>query len=216
MRARWTIAFAVLCALGMARSAWADRPDYRKMSFFENSEWLSVSTTFTELFDSEAYRDLSSGFPTSVVLRIYVYQKGQELPVTLQVVSMRVIYDLWEDEYVLRVDGPEGRTTKRYASRVEVLRKLTQLQKYRIAAVGRIQLGVHYFLALSAELNPVEEEMLAEMRRWLTKSTSDSTLDSSSSFFGSFVSVFVNPKLQKAERIVRLRSQPFYRVKPGE
>lgn len=207
------LACALLCGLGLGSPAHAERPDYRKMSFFEGADSLAVSTTFTELFDSNAYRNLSSGFPTTVVLRLYVYRKGQELPVNLQVVSLRVIYDLWEEVYILRTDGPSGRKKQRLTSRVEVLRKLTQLQKQVVAPLASIDVGPHHFLALSAELNPVEEEMLAEMRRWLTKSTNESRLDSSSSFFGSFVSVFVNPKLQKAERIVQLRSQPFFRVK---
>lgn len=208
-----TLVVGVLCLVGVASEAYAGGPDYRKMSFFESATSLSVSMTFTELFDSDAYRNLSSGFPTTVVLRLYVYRKGQELPVSIQVVSMRVIYDLWDEVYVVRIDGSNGRKKLRLKNRVTVLRRLTQLDKYALAPVDRIPLGVHHFLAFSAELNPVEEETLAEMRRWLTKSTSESRLDSSSSFFGSFVSVFVNPKLQKAERILRFQSQPFYRVK---
>ena len=38
-----------------------------------------------------------------------------------------------------------------------------------------------------------------------SRSTSESQLDSSSSFFGSFVSVFVNPQLQAADRVLRLQ-----------
>jgi hypothetical protein len=90
---------------------------------------------------------------------------------------------------------------------------MTQLQRFAVGTLDEVKVGPHYFLAIVAELNPVDEKRMAEMRRWLTKSSSETRLDSSSSFFGSFVSVFVNPKLQKADRIVRLRSQLFYRVK---
>jgi hypothetical protein len=200
--------------VGLSSSAFADdEPINKKMSFAESDGSLVASTTFTGLFDQEAYRDLSSGFPTTVVLRTYVYRKRQELPVSLQVVSLRVVYDLWDEVYLVRIDGPEGRENLRLESRLEVLRVMTQLRRFPVAPLKRVRIGPHYFLAMVAELNPVEEERLAEMRRWLTKSTSETHLDSSSSFFGSFVSVFVNPKLQKADRIVRLRSQPFYRVK---
>jgi hypothetical protein len=34
-----------------------------------------------------------------------------------------------------------------------------------------------------------------------------------SSFFGSFVSVFVNPKIPVSDRTLKLRSQAFYRTK---
>ena len=33
-------------------------------------------------------------------------------------------------------------------------------------------------------------------------------------FFGSFVSVFYNPKIADADRVLRLRSQPFFRPPP--
>jgi hypothetical protein len=33
-------------------------------------------------------------------------------------------------------------------------------------------------------------------------------------FFGNFVSVFVHPKIAEADRLLKLRSQPFYRPQP--
>ena len=51
------------------------------------------------------------------------------------------------------------------------------------------------------------------MRRWLTQGTGGG-LDRGGSFFGSFVSVFVNPKVAAADRTVRMQSQPFFRPKP--
>jgi hypothetical protein len=207
---------ALLClglVLSLTTSAFAEKPIAKKMSFAERKGELVASTTFTGLFDREAYLALSSGFPTTVVIRTYVYEKSMELPVSIQVVSLRVVYDLWDEVYLARVDGPKGRENLRFDSRLEVLRLVTQLHRFSVASLKEVRVGPHYFLALVAELNPVNKKRLAEMRRWLTKSSSETRLDSSSSFFGSFVSVFVNPKLQNADRIVRLRSQPFYRVK---
>jgi hypothetical protein len=183
------------------------------MSFAERKGKLVASTTFTGLFDRNDYLGLSSGFPTTVIIRTYVYEKDQELPVSIQVLSLRVVYDLWDEVYLARIDGPDGRENMRLESRLDVLRLMTQLQRFAVGTLDEVKVGPHYFLAIVAELNPVDEKRMAEMRRWLTKSSSETRLDSSSSFFGSFVSVFVNPKLQKADRIVRLRSQLFYRVK---
>ena len=199
--------------LALATRVHADKPIGKKMSFAERKGKLVVSTTFTGLFDSDAYLALSSGFPTNVVIRTYVYQKNKELPVSIEVTSLRVVYDLWDEVYLARIDGPSGRRNLKLDTRLEVLRLLTQLRRFSVASLRKVRIGPHYFLALVAELNPVNKKRLAEMRRWLTKSNSETRLDSSSSFFGSFVSVFVNPKLQKADRVVRLRSQPFYRVK---
>lgn len=207
------LVFGMLALVVGTPPARAEPPDYKKMRFVERGKNLAVYASFTELFDKEAYEALSSGFPTTVVTKLYLYRKKQELPVVVHVLSTRVVYDLWDEIYLLRVDSPGGRQNLRIRSRIDVLERLTSFKNYPIANLASIEIGPHYFVALEVELNPVDEERLAEMRRWLTKPTSETRLDSSSSFFGSFVSVFVNPKMQKADRILRLRSQPFYRKK---
>jgi hypothetical protein len=198
--------------VGAAHRARAEEVTAKKMSFAERGGQLVVSTTFTELFDQDSYLALSSGFPTTVVIRLYVYRKGRKLPVSLRVATVRVVYDLWDEVYEIERRDQSGVHDKRLDSRVDSLRELTQLRRFPLADLDDIAIGPHYFLGAVIELNPVEEETLAEMRRWLTRPASETRLDTSSSFFGSFVSVFVNPKLEDAERSVRLRSQPFYRV----
>ena len=81
-----------------------------------------------------------------------------------------------------------------------------------MANLADIAAGPHYYLAMVAELNPVSQETMAEVRRWLTRPAGSTRLNRETSFFGSFVSIFVNAKLPEAERVVRARSQPFYRV----
>jgi hypothetical protein len=69
-----------------------------------------------------------------------------------------------------------------------------------------------FYLAVRADLNPVSQETMTEVRRWLSQSTGG--LDRGGLFFGSFVSVFENPKIADADRVLRVRSQPFYRATP--
>jgi hypothetical protein len=54
---------------------------------------------------------------------------------------------------------------------------------------------------------------MTEVRRWLSQGTGGG-LDRGGVFFGSFVSVFVNTKIADADRVLRIRSQPFYRAAP--
>ncbi|MCP4449104.1 MAG: DUF4390 domain-containing protein [Myxococcales bacterium] len=207
------LTFATAVFLGAIGSAQAKGPKTRKMRFVERGRSLTVNTNFTELLDSENFTALSSGFPMRIVLHLLVYQDGYDTPVAVQRMRKRVVYDLWDETYLLEETGPGGTREIRFGSRVQLLRRLTQLRRHPIAKLEDVGIGPHYFLVIVAQLNPVEDAELAEMRRWLSKSSSESKLNSSSSFFGSFVSVFANPKLAKAERVVRLRSQPFYRVK---
>ena len=184
----------------------------RRMGFAERGKNLVVTTSFPELFDRGAAEKMSSGFPSSVVIRMYVFRKDRtERPVSLVLVEHEIVYDLWDEVYVLRTRGPLGKRELRYKSRQQAVRALTELDHMPIAPLDRIAIGPHHFLAAVIELNPISPELLAEMRRWLSRPAGES-LDSSSSFFGSFVSVFVNPKLDRADRTLRIRSQPFYRT----
>jgi hypothetical protein len=200
-----------LVLTGTTGRAGADMVSYKRMRFVEKGGLLGVTVNFTELFDEVAYENLSSGFPTTVVVRMYVYRKKNEAPVSMALASFRVVYDLWNENFMLETEGPLGRKTRKFEHRSDALQILTSLKKFPVASLSEIDVGPHYFLAMVVELNPVGEELLAETRRWLSES-SDERFDTGASFFGSFVSVFVNPKLKEADRVLRLRSQPFYRV----
>jgi hypothetical protein len=209
---RLVIAGALL--LAAAAPAFADEPELiaKRMEFAERGGRLTVTTSFTEVFTAEAYQELGSGLANSVVVRLYVYRTGEELPAAFTLAAFRIVYDLWDEEYLVRIDTTAGRQNLRFATRAEALRAITELERFAVADLADIDVGPHYFLAMVVELNPVSEEMLAELRRWLTRPAGAASLDRSTSFFGSFVSVFVNPKLPEADRVVRIRSQPFYRV----
>jgi len=214
MCARRMVAVFAAAFVGVAALAHAEdgKVIQRRMYFAERGESLTVTTSFTELLDKKAYERLKSGFATTIVARIYVYKKDKELPVSVVMARFRAVYDLWDEVYVVRIDGPQGRDTRRYKSRAEALKALTSLDECPIAPLADIPKGPHHYMAMVVELNPVSKELLAEMRRWLTKPARSTSLDRSSSFFGSFVSVFVNPKLPEADRVLKYRSQPFYRT----
>ncbi len=210
---RFLTAAVVLVLVARAAPARADDDIIRtRMAFAEQKRDLVVSTSFTDLLDQAAYERLGSGFATTIVARIYVYKEGKDLPVSAVMASFRVVYDLWDEVYVVRIDGPMGRETRRISRRADALKAVTTLDRCPIAPLAEIPRGQNHYMAMVVELNPVSKELMAEMRRWLTRPAGSASLDRGSSFFGSFVSVFVNPELPQAERVLKLRSQPFYRV----
>jgi hypothetical protein len=65
-------------------------------------------------------------------------------------------------------------------------------------------------VAVRGDLNPISEDLLIEVRRWLVQpARGQRRLGAGDSFFGSFVSIFVNPRIEDSERQVRFVSQPF-------
>jgi hypothetical protein len=216
-RARLLIALAVATVVIAANPPRAhaedDKPELVRMQMAERGDDLTVTTKVTKLFDSAAFDALDSGFPSTVVIRTWVYPKDGSDPVAFQLIQRTVVYDIWDEEYVLRLDEPGSpRKTVRVKYKAEALNLLTALDGVPIAKLADLPVESVYLLAVVAELNPVSKETLAEVRRWLSQGTGGG-LDRGGAFFGSFVSVFVNPKIADADRVLRLRSQPFFRPK---
>jgi hypothetical protein len=209
------IALAVLAIAALTSPAVAapddDEPIGVRMRFVQTDTALQVSTSVGRLFDSASYEALDSGFPATVVIRLWVYPRDGTEPVAFQLLQRRIVYDLWDEVYQVQLDGPGGRRTMKVKFRAEALKLVTSLDGVPLAPLRALPAGDVFEVALAAELNPVSAETLAEVRRWLSQGGGG--LDRGGSFFGSFVSVFVNPKLAEADRVLRLRSQPFFRPK---
>ena len=182
----------------------------QKMRFTEGDGAIKVTTSIGKLFDSAAYDALGSGFESTILIRMWVYPKGSSDPVSFQILERKVIYDMWDEVYDIQLDGPDGRQDVKVKYRAEALKLLTSIDEVPIADADDLPVDKHHRLEMVVELNPVDEETLAEVRRWLTKG-SGGGLDRGGGLFGSVVSVFVNPKVADADRVIRLRSQPFYR-----
>ncbi|MBA3502264.1 MAG: hypothetical protein M4D80_18955 [Myxococcota bacterium] len=210
MRAAIVLALFAVTSLAHADD---DKPEIHKVRFIERGTSLTITanpTPLAKLFDSAAYEALDSGFTSTVVIRIWIYPKDSTDPVAFLLLQRQVLYNLWDEVFELRIDGKAPIKEKRQS---EALKKLTALDDLPVARLANLPYEQVYLLAMQVELNPVSKETLAEVRRWLSKGAGGG-LDRGGAFFGSFVSVFVNPKIPEADRVLRVRSQPFYRPKP--
>ncbi len=208
-----TVAAAIASAAILAPSratAEPDPPELQRMRVVERGDLLHATASISKLFDRSAYEALSSGFSSTVVVRIWVFPRDSTEPVAFRLLHRDVLYNLWDDVYELKLDGPGGRRVVRVQRKSEAFKLLTEIVDLPVARLVDLPVGRVFLLAMEVELNPVSKETLAEVRRWLTQGTGGG-LDRGGSFFGSFVSVFVNPKIAEADRVLRIQSQPFYR-----
>jgi hypothetical protein len=207
-RAHLVLLFAMLAV----RPAAADDGGLEKqtMKFMERGTSIYVTGNVTSLFDARAYDKLET---STVVIRLWVYPENRAKPTGFVLLHRQCVYDLWGEIYACALSGPTGRRTYKVKFRAEALKMMTGLDQVPIADIKDVAFEERYVVAAVAELNPVSKETLAEVRRWLSEG-SGGGLDRGGSFFGSFVSVFVNLKIPEADRVVRVRSQPFFRPRP--
>ena len=207
---RRALSVLVLVALGLTAHA-DDSPELEKMRFIERGANLTVTARINKLFDTAAYDALKSGFVQTIVIQTWVYPKSSTEPVAWTRDRRTVVYDPWDEVYRVRLCEKCKPVKVKYQS--EALKLLTEVTDLPVAQLADIKYEDLYYLAVRADLNPVSPETMTEVRRWLSQGTGGG-LDRGGVFFGSFVSVFVNPKIADADRVLRIRSQPFFRAAP--
>jgi hypothetical protein len=202
------IALLLVVAAATARADEADL-GVRTIRFAERGDQLVASGTFTEVFDADLLEQLASGFAQTIVLGAYVHQASDDTPIWYTTATYRVVYAQWDEVYLVRVRDPSGEHNLREAGRAEALRDATTMRELPIAPLAQIAVGGRYYASFIVEVNPVTPELVAEVRRWLARPRGGQV--GTDSFFGSFVSIFVNPKVPAADRTLRFRSQDFAR-----
>jgi hypothetical protein len=152
---------------------------------------------------------LGSGLPQRIVTRVYAYPEGGQQPITVTVLSCRVVYDLWEGVYRVQeqtASADRSRTVPDLKAVVQTCLNVRVMALGDDATFTRHRGKPIYFGAL-VELNPLSPDTVQRIRRWLSKSGGGQLRGDA--FFGSFVSIFVSRRMGSAEHTLAFRSNTF-------
>jgi uncharacterized protein DUF4390 len=208
MRRRAFIAlpFAVLTA----RSARAAEIGVRTTGLHHRNGKLAVSVGVPDIIQPANAERLTSGFATRVLIRVALFREGLRTPVAQTYRLADILYDLWDEKFtVRRTDARGAEDVRDAATRDEAIALAANLIQFPITDLSRLQSGGTFRLSFSVDLNPLSEEVVTELRRWLARPPGQGRLAPGDSFFGSFVSIFVNPQIEDSERRIQFVSQAF-------
>jgi len=189
----------------------ADPAPVRMVGFANKSGRLTVSVGLQDLFGEAERERLKSGFATRVLVRAALEEASTGEPVAVAVQRAEIVYDIWDEKFGVRTSDGVGVERRAVAPTAdEAIWRAAVLFEAPIIDMARLRPGVQYVLAVRGDLNPISEDLLIEVRRWLVQpARGQRRLGAGDSFFGSFVSIFVNPRIEDSERQVRFVSQPF-------
>jgi hypothetical protein len=214
MSVRSVIAICATTAvmLGWLARARAEEPLSTRITGIDSSAGnLLVSVGLQDLITGPDRQRLMSGFATRILIRVYLHQEGVDDPIAVAFQRAEIVYDLWDERFRVRVTRESGGIVESDARTTEdAIWHACALWRFPVVDVRRLNPGAHYFLAFRADLNPISEELLADVRRWLVQPPrGQRRVGAGDSVFGSFVSIFVNPRVEDSERQVRFLSQSF-------
>ena len=205
------VVLASALAAGPSPASAADPAPLRAVGFASKNGRLTVSVGLQDLFGEAERERLKSGFATRVLVRAALEEAATGDPVAVAVQRAEIVYDIWDEKFGVRTSdglGVERRAVAPTAD--EAIWRAAVLFEVPMVDLARLRPGAEYVLAVRGDLNPISEDLLIEVRRWLVQpARGQRRLGAGDSFFGSFVSIFVNPRIEDSERQVRFVSQPF-------
>ena len=220
LRSRFAFAAALAVAAATTqRSARADEPiPQRTTGVVVKHGQLLLNVGLQDLFGPTERQHLTSGFSSRILIRVALQDASSETrePVALGIQRAEIVYDIWDEKFSVRVTRGLGSELRALAPNAdEAIWRATVLSQFPIADVAHLRAGSRYVVLVRGDLNPISEDLLADVRRWLVQpSRGQRRLSAGDSFFGSFVSIFVNPRIEDSERQVRFVSQPFVLPNP--
>jgi hypothetical protein len=203
---RRTLAVLLMVTAGVCAQA-AAQVSMRAM----NVSWTplpAVSFSVRDFLDTSVSQKLQNGLPQTVITRLYAYSERGKDPLAVSVLSCRVVYDLWENTYRIERQTETQDKTWTVKNLDAVGRLCLEIERWPLGdskVFARVA-GQRVYFAAMVELNPLSQDTVARIRRWLARPSGQ--LDGNA-FFGSFVSIFVSRKLGAAEKTLNVRSDYF-------
>lgn len=175
----------------------------------KDGRWIVMSVGFRDVVNAKVRQKLMSGLPTTIATRAYVFPDDEvREPLALSAQTCKVVFDLWDEVFRIELIAG-GKRKKTVAVNVEgVMRNCAETRRLPIAAQDLLQPGGDYFVAVLVEVNPLSKEMLAKIKRWVSRPNGAGAVGPGDSLFGSFVGLFIT-KVPEADRSLTFRSQSF-------
>jgi hypothetical protein len=175
------------------------------------ADHVEIYTQFKDALDKTRQENLSNSFTTTILIRAYLYEEADTTtPLSITVRELKVVYDLWEEIYTIQTSEPGRTTTTTTSSKEAAIKQATTAEDLPLYFDTPLSSDTRYLIAVIVEVNPLSQELLAETKKWLSRTSGSSAkAGKSSGFFGSFVSIFVNVRQGAAEYTSRFRSPIF-------
>jgi hypothetical protein len=203
-----TRALVFLLALSIASIGLAEASvQARRMGLQTTPGGLTITYSAADLMHRAAASKLDSGLPQRILVQHYAYASGRSEALAAGGHSCKVVYDLWQGVYRVEYERfGSAPTAHAFRTQAEVIERCLVMREFPLGTRADYGDVRRIYVGSLIELNPLSTTTIARIRRWLSRPRGEYNVETKS-FFGSFVSLFVNDRIGTAERVLRLRSQ---------
>jgi hypothetical protein len=181
----------------------------RRVGLLISRDVLHTTVGYRDVFSPAVRKKMTSGLPTRLLVHVAVEREKGGTPAVYWARSAEIVYDLWEENYAVTLADVQGKRHTRVANIEQAVDAAGVLWRAPVADTAILKPGT-YRLRVLAEVNPVSEEMVRNIQRWITRPKGGrGESEARSNFFGAFVGHFVDRSIGQAERVVAFVSQWF-------
>jgi len=185
----------------------------RGVTFVWDTDILRMSVSYRDVIDAEMQKKLTSGLPTVIVMRGYVFEEGAQQPIALTVKSCRVVFDPWDEVFRIQLAVPGSETSVPSPTLEGVLRRCAEDKALPVVEASRLKPDTQYVVQALVEVNPISKDMIDRIRRWVSRPAGASGIGAGDALFGSFVGLFT-ARIGVADRQLAFRTQTFTQPTP--
>jgi hypothetical protein len=200
---------AILCLLLVAVAASADEPAPAPFKVRLEGPVYLATLDIERVFTAAVREKIDSGLTTRIVLRASVIDLADRSVQSLSVIEYRILYRVWEEDYVVRRWSALGETADRLKRYDDVLRRVGRLKRLPVAGRDDLAAGRRFQAVVEVEVDPVSEELLARVREYLSNPGGHRRDDGDRGLFGNLARIFFDPQSGPNPKATELRSEPF-------
>lgn len=160
---------------------------------------LYMSVSFTDIVDDEIQKKLKRGLPTTIVFTGTIYRPGVKEPVSTTVQTCKITWHVWKEAYRVEITQPGSRQRRWVAALSGVLRRCGKARSLLVADRSQASPGQAVYAVTKVQVNPVSDEVLKQLKRWVSRPSGTGTAAPGDALFSTFTGLFLQ-RIGKAEK----------------
>jgi hypothetical protein len=165
-------------------------------------EQLLTDLSFRDIIDNEIRGKMSRGLPTTIVFTATLHQPGVARVLATTAQTCRVTWHVWEEAYRLEISKPGEVRAPVWTTTIEgVMRRCAEVHRLLTATRDQVPGAGPFVLNAKVQVNPVSDDVLQKIKRWVSRPTGTSTAAPGDALFSTFTGLFLQ-RVGEAERVL--------------
>jgi len=174
---------------------------------------LFVDVSFRDVIDGDIRKKLQRGLPTTIVFTGTVFQAGSSSALSTTAQTCKITWHVWDEVYLVEITRPGGTRSRSALTVDRVILYCAEAQRLLVATSTQVALGTSVYMNAKVLVNPVSEEILQKIKRWVSRPTGTGTAAPGDALFSTFTGLFLQ-RFGDAERELKFTTKSVVPIVP--